>query len=334
MPPEHTILVRSVRKITDAAAARGVGAEELYRAVDLNPALLDDPDGRIPFAQLVALYEQAARLTGDDAFGLHVGESSNPELFDVLGYVLVNSPTLGEALDRLIRYHSIWSEGALFGLDVSGTRARLAYEYVGRQGGSRRHDCEMTLSIAVSFARRVTGVDWAPYEVSFQHPEPESVAEHRRIFRAPVLFGRPANELILDCSLLDLPITRADPGLCDILDRQARELLAKVPCRDCLVDQTRDAIREALREGDPRLETVSQRLGISARTLQRRLREEGTSHQDLLDEVRSDLSRRYLRGPKLSVCEVAYLLGFSEPSAFHRAFRRWTGMTPREFRRG
>lgn len=332
MPRECTILVRSVRKITDAAASRGVGAEELYGAVNLDPALLGDPDNRIPFSQFTALYENAARLTGDDAFGLHVGETSTPELFDVLGYVIINSPTLGEALNRLVRYHTIWTDGALFRLRVEGPRACLTYEYVEGEGGERRHDSEMTFSIAVSFARRVTGVDWAPLEVSFRHPQPPGTDEHRRIFRAPVRFNRPSNELVMDSSLLGLPLTKADPGLCDILDRQAQELLAKVPHQDSLARQVRGLLAEALKAGDPRLETLSQRLGLSARTLQRRLREEGTSHQDLLDEVRRELSRRYLQEPELAICEVAYLLGFSEPSAFHRAFRRWTGLTPKAFR--
>ncbi len=332
MPREYTILVRSVRKIADAADARGVRAEELYRAVNLDPSLLDDPDNRIPFSQFVALYENAARLTGDDAFGLHVGEISTPELFDVLGYVVINSPTLGEALNRLVRYHSIWSDGALFRLDVSGSRACLTYEYAESQGSPRRHDCEMTFSIAVSFARRVTGVDWAPVEVSFQHPKPQSTDEHRRIFRAPVLFSRPSNDLILDSALLGLPITMADPGLCDILDRQARELLARLPHEDSLANQVRGLLTETLKAGDSRLETLSQRFGVSPRTLQRRLRDEGTSHQELLDEVRKELSKRYLMEPELAICEVAYLLGFSEPSAFHRAFRRWTGITPKAFR--
>ena len=255
MPREYTILVRSVRKITDAASARGVGAEELYSAVGLDAALLEDPDNRIPFAQFVSLYETGAALTGDDAFGLHVGEISTPELFDVLGYVIINSPTLGEALNRLVRYHTIWTDGALFRLGVSGGRASLRYEYAGGEEGGRRHDSEMTFSIAVSFARRVTGVDWAPQEVSFRHPEPPSTAEHRRIFRAPVRFGRPSNELILDSALLALPIARADAGLCDILDRQARELLARLPQPESLAHQVRNLLTEALKAGDPRLET-------------------------------------------------------------------------------
>jgi AraC-like DNA-binding protein len=335
MPREHTILVRSVRKIAEAAAARGVAPEDLYGAVALDPSLLEDPDNRIPFDQLVAIYEHAARLTGDDAFGLHVGEASDPELFDVLGYVLVNSPTLGEALERLVRYHSIWTDGAVFRLGVGGGRARLAYDYAGSGvAAARRHDAEMTLSVGVAFARRVTGVDWAPLDVSFRHPEPESVAEHRRIFRAPVRFDAPANELVFDGDLLALPLAEADPGLSDILERQARELLARAPRRDSLADQVRAVLGAGLAGEGSKLETVARKLGLSARTLQRKLREEGRSYQDLLDEVRGGLSRQHLREPKLAVCEVAYLLGFSEPSAFHRAFRRWTGVTPKEFRRG
>lgn len=333
MRPEYTILVRSVSKIIDAAAAQGVEPGELYRAVELEPALLTDPDNRIPFSQIVALYQRAADLTGDDAFGLHVGERVDARLFDVLGYVVVNSPTLGTALDRLVRYHSIWSNGAFFNLDISRSQTRLIYEYFGGQSDVCRHDCEMTMSLVVSFARRMASLDWAPREVSFRHSRPKSVAEHRRIFRAPVHFGRPFNELIFDSSLLALPMGKADPGLCTILDRHARELLAKSPRQGGLVEQVRHLLGEALNGGDPRIESISQKLGISVRTLQRRLREEGTSHQDLLDEVRSELSRRYLQESKFAICEVAYLLGFSEPSAFHRAFRRWTGITPKEFRR-
>jgi len=264
-----------------------------------------------------------------------VHRERQPELFDVLGYVVINSPTFGEAINRLIRYHSIWSDGAVYNLDISGSEARLTYEYSDGLIDGRRHDCEMTLSILVSFARRGTGVDWTPHEVSFQHSKPPSISEHQRIFRSQVHFGRPINELVFDSSLLALAMTKADPGLCVILDRHAQELLSRRPRADGLINEVRQFLSEALNVGDdPRIETISQKLGISVRTLQRKLKEEGRSHQDLLDEMRSDLSKRYLQEPKLAICEVAYLLGFSEPSAFHRAFRRWTGITPKEFRRG
>ena len=201
MPREYTILIRSVNKIIDAVKSVGVEPQDLYRAVNFDPALLSNPDNRIPFSQLVAFYEHGARLTGDDAFGLHIGERVKPELFDVLGYVVINSPTFGEAIDRLIRYHSIWSDGAFYRLEISGPRAHLTYEYIDELIDERRHDSEMTLSILVSFARRGTGVDWTPHEVSFQHSKPPNIIEHQRIFRSQVHFDRPINELIFDSSV-------------------------------------------------------------------------------------------------------------------------------------
>jgi AraC-like DNA-binding protein len=126
---------------------------------------------------------------------------------------------------------------------------------------------------------------------------------------------------------------KADPSLCALLDRHARELLARYPREDSLVERIRTLMKGELNGGDASLEVVAERLGMSARTLQRKLQASGTSHQELLDEMRRDLAVRYLREPGMAVCEVAYLLGFSESSAFHRAFKRWTGTTPSEFRR-
>jgi AraC-like DNA-binding protein len=333
MPRVPTISIKAIGKIIDAAAEAGVRPQALYQAVNLDPALARNVENRIPYAQIVALYEAAAQLTGDDAFGLHLSERTSPKVFDLLGYVLMNSPTLGEAIDRIVRYHSIWTDGAGYSLEVAGDRAHLGYSYVDMDGDECRHDCEMTLAITVRFGRLATGVDWTPCEVNFQHARPADTSEHRRIFRSPVNFSRPRSEVVFDRSFLNLPMIEADPALCAVLDRHAAEMLTKQPLRGPLAEEVRALLFAAMKGGDPSLEAISQQLGTSPRTLQRRLKEEGASHQELLDEIRRDLSRRYLREPQMAICEVAYLLGFSEPSAFHRAFRRWTGITPREYRR-
>jgi AraC-like DNA-binding protein len=333
MPRVPTISVKAIGKIADAAAERGVRPQELYSAVNLDASLLCDVENRIPYAQIVALYEAAARLTDDDAFGLHLSERTSAKVFDLLGYVLMNSPTLGEALDRIVRYHSIWTDGAGYSLKVAGEVARLSYSYFDLSAEACRQDCEMTLAITVRLARLATGVDWTPREVSFEHPRPADTSEHHRIFRSPVHFSAPVNEVVFDRALMNLPMKEADPALCAVLDRHASELLTKFPRRGGFVDEVRALLLDAMQGGDASLETISQQLGTSPRTLQRKLREEGASHQDLLDEIRRDLSQRYLREPQMAICEVAYLLGFSEPSAFHRAFRRWTGITPKEYRR-
>jgi AraC-like DNA-binding protein len=328
-----TIQAKAVEKIIRAAAIHGVTAECLYEAVDLTPAILDDPDARIPFAKIVSLYEQAAKLTGDDAFGLHVGEAVDPTAFDVLGYSVINSPTFGAALDRIVRYNFTWTDGSGFAVNTANKATRIIYTYFDDSLGECRHDAEMTFAAIAVLGRLITDADWSANSVSFQHSRPRDTSEHGRIFRCPVLFKAKANEFQFDSATLSLPITRADPDLCAVLDRHAGELLAKYPRADTLIERLRTIIKDELNGGDASLERVADQLGMSGRTLQRKLRDHGTSHQELLDQMRQDLAMRYLREPEMAICEVAYLLGFSESSALHRAFKRWTGMTPSEFRR-
>ena len=328
----YTIQARSVNKIVSFATTYGVDPASLYRAVSLDPVILKDPDHRIPFAQLVALYEAAARLSGDDAFGLHLGETVDPRVFDVLGYVVINSPTIGEALARVARYHSIWQDGAVLDLEILKGKAKITYRYLDRSITECRQDNEMTLAAVISLGRLVTDSQWKALEVHFAHPAPHDSSEYSRVFKAPVKFDQDACRLIFDASSLSLRIDKADPGLSIVLDRHAEQLLAAHPPTYSIVDYVRLSIKGELKGGDPSLERIAAKLRLSGRTLQRRLRERNSSHNELLDEVRKEHAVRYLGEQHMAVCEVAYLLGFSESSAFHRAFKRWTGRTPREFR--
>jgi AraC-like DNA-binding protein len=148
-----------------------------------------------------------------------------------------------------------------------------------------------------------------------------------------VRFGRPLTKLVFDASVLTLPLVGADPALGSLLERQAAELLADSPRRGAFAGRVRSLIKEGLPGGEARMDSVCRRLGVSARTLQRKLREEGTSFQELLEETQRALAEFYLRKPGVAICEISYSLGFAQPSAFHRAFRRWTGLTPKAFRR-
>ncbi|HKG59476.1 MAG TPA: AraC family transcriptional regulator [Pyrinomonadaceae bacterium] len=327
-----TVQAKAVEKIVSAAAAHGVSPARLYAAVQLDPSVLLDPDNRIPFAQLVALYEKAAEITGDNDFGLHLGQSINPTAFDVVGYCALNSPTLGAAFARVARYHSIWTDGALFTLETSNDTSAIVYSYVDTSIKDHRQDAEMTIATVTALCRNIASPDFAPTTVEFQHDSPLATKAHIKLFRCPVEFRAPANKLTFPTSFLSLPIAKADASLCAVLDRHAEELLAKFPPRDSLVDQVRSIIANELRGGDPSLERVADELNLTPRTLQRKLQELGTSHNELLDHMRRQLAMRYLREREMAICEVAYLLGFSESSSFHRAFKRWTGVTPKEFR--
>jgi AraC-like DNA-binding protein len=328
-----TIQAKAVEKIVNAAVARGVSAASLYQAISLDPTSLADPDRRIPFAKLVWLYETAAALTGDDDFGLHVGETVDATAFDVLGYSVMNSANFGEAMARVVRYHSIWTNGAAFDLRNRGVRVVLSYRYLDPSIREHRHDAEMTFAAIAAQGPAVTDADWCPEAVSFQHARPADLSEHQRIFRCRVEFGAASNELVFDSAVLRLAIKKADARLCALLDRHAEALLRSYPNQDDLIGRAREMIRRELNGGNPSIDRVAQRLGMSARTLQRKFHEHHTSHQQLVDDLRKDLALGYLNEPTMAICEVAYLLGFSESSAFHRAFKRWTGQTPNEYRR-
>jgi AraC-like DNA-binding protein len=329
--PNTTIQARAAIKVLSATAEAGVAARELLSAVHLKQERLNDPDAPIPYEQYVELYEQAARLTGDDTFGLHVGESVSLRMYDVVGYATMNSATLGDALKTWIRYYRIWSNGSRTTFTIDGSVARIGYEVFDIPPRSCRQECECSQAMTVCLGRSLITADWSPREVRFQHASPANTAEHLRVFKSTIRFSCSTNEIIIDRSLLDRRIPRADTDLGRMLERHASLLLQKLPKGDGLVYHVRHLLTEALRGGDPGLPAISKRLGLSARTLQRKLKEEGTSHHDLLDELRRDLSRDYLLEPDMSIAETAFLLGFSAPSAFHRAFRRWTGMTPKQF---
>jgi AraC-like DNA-binding protein len=333
MPIAYEIPVSAASKVINAAASAGVKPEELCRAARLELSALEDLDNQMPFKQLIRLNECAAQLSSDDAFGLHLGEQTDAKTYGVLGYVTMNSQTYGEALNRLIRYQQIRTNAVKFSIDAIGTEAHLAYHYLITDvlPRNRRHESEEMLSTMLQVARKLTGVDLTPREVHFEHEPPENVSEHKRIFRAPVLFNQPFTKLIFDESVLKLPLTQADLTLGSLLERQAEDLLAKSPRYGIFANQVRQLIREGLPVGAARMEIICRKLGISERTLQRKLSEEGTSYKELFEEAQRELSKFYLQKSEMAICEVSFLVGFSQTSAFHRAFRRWTGLTPKEF---
>jgi AraC-like DNA-binding protein len=293
-----------------------------------------DHDKRIPYARLIELYQEAANQTGDEAFGLHLAERVNPGMYDVIGYAAMYSATLGRAIERVSRYYGIWTDGSAYGFRLSGSRVHISFEYLAPvHSDNTTQECDTSMATLVCLGRKLTGTDWTPLEVRFQHRPPRTMLEYERVFGCAVKFNQPHNEMVVDRCLFDQPISNSDAGLCALLDRHAAEMLRNASSPAWLIQDVKRLLAAALPTGNSSLYGVAKELGMSRRTLQRRLSEHGASHHSLLDEVRRDLSRKYLLESETALGEVAYLLGFSEVSAFHRAFRRWTGLTPKDYRR-
>ncbi|AKQ63923.1 Transcriptional regulator, AraC family [Myxococcus hansupus] len=324
---------RTVLPAIGRLLALGMDIEPLLKEAGVPRAALEDADARLPHEVALDVWHRAVRLSGDASLGIHAAESVRPGAFDVLDYTLRSSATLGEAWGRLTRYYRLLHDAAQVRLTVSGGLAHLTHALPPSLPPLPRQVAEFILTALMVASRQATGVDLIPSRVSFHHAAPDDVSEHVRVFRCEPRFEQPHNGVSVAQAVLETPLLKADSGLSTVLERHTRELLARLPEVQGLVERVRAHAAEGLASGGATNERIAKRLHMSVRTLHRRMRDEGTSLQEVVDTLRRELALRYLEDRRLAIPEVAYLLGFSEASAFHRAFRRWTGTTPAEHRR-
>jgi len=320
--------------IVNAAAAQGVSPAVLQDAIGFAVETAADPDARIPLSMEEALWNEAARLTHDDAIGLHAAERLQPGEFDVLDYVVRTAPTWRQALERLVRYNRLEHDAAVFTLQHGLDTLRVEHQFKPGFGVQCRHSAEFTLGSLVIFGAQITGGPLAPVSIEFRHAAPQSTIEHERIFGTAPRFGAPINAVEWTLEQVQRPTVTADAALSRIIERHALAILAARPePHASYADRVRHDIAQHVGHADISMKSVAARLKLSERSLQRRLAEESITFDALLDSLRQQLALRLLEDPKLAISEVAYLLGYSEPSPFYRAFRRWTGKTPRDVRR-
>ena len=329
--PRPNVTARAIRPLLSGLDALRVDPVPLLAAVGIEMQQLDDPEALVPMSAAIALLHEAEQATGDRDIGLHLAERSELSSFDVLFYAMSSSATLGDAYRRMSRYQRLIHETTRVDIEVAGDLATLSHSLPGGLAVPR-HSAEFILASWVRAGRLVTGVDWQPRAVQFAHGRPDSTAEHDRFFRCPLHFAAGRNAVELERSLLALPCTGADPGLAEVLERYARDRLDKAPATSSMSDRARAVISAQLPDGDVQARQVAAALNVSVRTLNRALASEDTSYRALLDQLRHELAVQHLREGRLSSTEIAYMLGFSELSAFYRAFKRWTGSTPAEVR--
>jgi len=318
--------------LLDHAEELGLDATELADDAKLTELDLGDPDSRVPVTKIEALWRSLIERRPDVPIGLRLGQRGSARGLGLVGYTMAYSPTLRESLRRLERYSQVISEAIQCSLEEDGPHSRFTLD-ADACLDALRHPIDARMAAVLTVAREITGRELVPLEVWFSYARPADVAEHRTFFRGQLEFDRPRSLFVWRNEDLELPVVAADETLSGYLDRLAEEALEALGRGDSFLDKVRKALWVELSGGRPTLERTATVLGVSARTLQRRLGELGTSFSDLLDKFRRDMSTRLLRNESLAVYEVAFLLGYSEPSTFYRAFRRWTGVSPVEYRR-
>jgi AraC-like DNA-binding protein len=331
MRQEPTCSISHIRMLLETLEDAGVDTANICRACGIKAASLEDVNARIPRLQLRRLWRETARRLPDPHLGIHLGERARPRAANVVTYLAMSSHTLRQALERFIRYQRILDEESCVRLRNEGGRTFIHVEFGSRELPATRDEIEYWTVLLMKYGRWIADCDLTLREVRFSHPAPEDTSEHDRIFGCRLRFDAAENGLLIASAELDRPSLHANPEVARTHERFAEEYLAGLD--DCSVTrQLRELLTAVIEKGPLDLQSAARSLHIGVRTLQRRLRDEGTSYREVVDQLRRDIALSRLAKTDAPIEEITYLTGFSELSPFYRAFRRWTGKTPVEYR--
>jgi AraC-like DNA-binding protein len=311
------------------AGARSVLIQELRLGLPVA-----DAEARVPAALIPELLGKAAAFLGDPQIGLRLAAAADPRRHGLLNYLIATSPTLGVAWSQVCRYLGLWNEGV--SIRQTSTPTEVALELRLNTAPDDPEGARQLLGLAtttlVLTAHRYAGRPVPPSAVEVACEPPAMLEPWEAALDAPVHFSVPLTRIVYPPRTDGIAGGTADPVLAGILGRHADDLLARLGAATTWAGRVRNAIVAELRRGEVHLAAIAATVAVSERTLQRRLRDEGTTFDALLDETRFALASSYLRDPALGIAEIAWLTGYAELAAFYRAFRRWTGSTPAAYR--
>jgi AraC-like DNA-binding protein len=316
-----------------AAKKGGLDTNELLREVGVDPQRVNEPTETVPVAKEDALWRSVLARTDDPTFGLRAARALGRGALRGVEYAMRSSATLADALGLLERFSRLLHRSRFYYVrPESGGTVSLVYEAPSGEV-PEAVVADFGLASIVLLLRDATGTDWSPRRVRLRHRGEGDPSAYRRVFRTTPEFDEPENSLELDAAVLATPMREPDPALRAVLERYLQTELETVDPARSLEEAVRAAIGRSLPEQESDLEAVAVQIGLSSRVLQKRLQQAGTSFQEVLDGVREAQAKRYLLQPSITLAGAALLLGYSDVTAFHRAFKRWTGVTPGDFRR-
>lgn len=308
-----------------------VDIDAFLRSLHVDPGTVRSFDTHIPIETYLLIQDKAAAYVNDPYFGLHVGEFAEAGSWSILGYMMMNCKNLGLAFEKSERYSRIIGNFIKTRAEQKLDKVKVIFFTPPHTSEMSRHCFDASLSSSVRMIRSLTGTEIHPLEVTFTCVEPASRSEYERFFQCPVLFGQKENSFTLNVSLVDMPIPMANPGLLAYFEKYAENFLAELDHKNEHTRAVTKIILSQLDDEELSIHKVAKEMTMSVRTLQKRLEEEGVVFSDLYRDIRKRLAQNYLR-ENYTVEQITYLLGFSEPSVFRKAFKKWAGVTPREYR--
>jgi AraC-like DNA-binding protein len=325
-----------VRPVIMAAVDAGASLQDILVHSGLEPVLMTDPQARITLEQRYRILETCERLTGDIHLGLVAGQSASPMILGMAGHLMETSSTMREAMAGLVRFSVTFSSQIGFSAEEQDGRFSLNIEvtpvWEETSPGTVRVPVDLIVSSAVFLFKLLSGRQVKPLDVNYRYPSPGNTSTFTQVLRVAPNWQRPRNQVIFSSSDMDLPVIGHNPDLNLHFQRILEKQLAHVQGEAGFAQEVYRVILQHYRFLLPRAQEVAAHLHMTPRTLQRKLAAEGTTFQQVADRVRRELSFGMLANQRLTVAEVAYKLGYSEPAAFQRAFKQWTGSTPKRYR--
>ncbi len=320
-----------IQAIVRALDARGINGTEQALRAGISPRVLRNGEERAPQPAVTRLWALAVEATGDPCFGLEVPRFVNPVTFHALGYAILASPDLKAALRRAIRFQRLISDATAQSLVEVGDRYRFIIERLSPLGPPHE-GIDAFMATGVRTLRVLSGSTRInPLALHLRRPEPKTSERFHKIFRCPISFDAAEDAVEYARGDIEAPLPYGNADLARQNDKIVAEYLARTGRVDTLADRVHGLLVEHLPDGGPSEEAVARRLCMSPRSLQLQLAQEGASYKILLNRARQNLACRYLQQARYSIKEIAFLLGFSDAATFTRAFRRWTGESPRRF---
>ena len=327
----RNILAAAANGVADFIVKSGGRPEVVFERAGVDAACLGDRRCTLDLADYVSMMEEAAQETHNDNFGLWFGQRYRPEMLGLIGEITLAAPTLGSAIEHLVLWFPWHQQATETRLVRHGGFLQLEYRILDGSIMDRRQDAELTMGMFANVFRSCLGTNWAPERVLFEHVRPLAWRDHESAFDAEMAWSQGTNALVFS----DRGLERSMPaGNLKRLQELTSDLAAVAGSRGApaFLDRMQGEIRRRLASGDVRLDDIAEALSIAPWTLQRRLADFGATFSDLVEATRLELSRHYLRQAHLPLTDIAFLLGYSEQSAFSRAFSRWMGCSPRKWR--